>query len=114
MNREILRPGVSFIFAAALASQIALALVDVRFDERVSHAAPFLGALIQSILICGGRTSIPWEEFNVLLMINWRSAAVGTVMVAVTAFAINDCIRKPIRYLHSKNALKRAHLNARA
>lgn len=58
MNQKILRSGVKYILvavAAAFASQIAVAVADVRYDERINHIAPIFGVAIAIVLVGGYR-----------------------------------------------------------
>lgn len=61
MNSYILRKGVNYLLvtlAAAFASQIAVAVADVRYDERINHIAPIFGVAI-SIVLVGGYRYLP-------------------------------------------------------
>lgn len=61
MNSKFPRTGVNYLLVAltaAFASQIAVALADVRYDERVNHIAPIFGIAI-SIVLVGGYRYLP-------------------------------------------------------
>ncbi|WP_158279865.1 ATP-binding protein [Coraliomargarita sinensis] len=103
MNCTFLRTGVKYILVAltaAFASQIAVALADVRYDERVNHIAPIFGIAI-SIVLVGGYRYLPAifigavipgavskvDTFSIL------SAPMAAVAAAALARRVLDAIR---------------------
>lgn len=58
MNSKLLRIGVKYLLVAltaAFASQIAVALADIRYDDRINHIAPIFGVAIAIVLVGGYR-----------------------------------------------------------
>jgi PAS domain S-box-containing protein len=95
MKRRHLQTGVNFIFAAlaaAFCSQIAVALSDARFDERVNQIAPVFGIAVATVLI-GGYRYLPvvfigavlpkaFAESNLLVVLSEPIAAVAAAAIA--------------------------------
>ena len=111
MNSNTLRSGVSLIliaFASAFASQVAVVLADVRFDERINHVAPIFGVSIAVGLIFGYRwllavligATIPrfFPEPNVVAMLREPVAALVAAVFA----------RRVFEYFQINSGLERA------
>lgn len=114
MDKKILRTGVSFILAAlaaAFASQIAVALADARYDERINHVAPVFGVAIAIVLVGGYRylpaifigTLIP-PAFAETDFFTILSAPVGAVAAATLSRRVLLALRVDAMMEHIRDA----------
>lgn len=110
MNSNLPRIAVNYLLAAlaaAFASQIAVVLADMRYDERINHIAPIFGVAI-SIVLVGGYRYLPAIFIGAVLPAAMADKDIFVILCApVAAVAAATLARRVMLALRVETSMER-------